>query len=608
MMNARIKPLVYSLLYLSLVGCGSDDDTSVVEPIKDSTDNSSVEVTTPIYDNLEITVTPNEKFTDDSYVTVYLHDWEPCKDNPAFCTPDGRNTSTMDDDNFIFKVYGKELKAHLGKSRTPEFADEQYSYLDVFQYVAETRDDFELEISEFDEEIGTYNYKVSFDYNRDGKFTLEGDGADNYKNDNWYARFIFDAAEFLRDAGGPAFETPYNRLDLLLAKDKMSLRFEPFPKQMTDRREYLWKKQVDRYHQNGNKIVVSQLRDEVEGTIFEKNIDVKAHNLRPDLFKEGTITLADVFMTANHELQTPISFTWWPTLSTGTRAGSYSVNQVEDVRASGSRGFNIYAGELESGHDFYRNLHLPSTDADYIYQDGGEHYCTWLKDEWSRENAEVCYREWFRDFGGNMVHIFIDTVVLRYPVETADLHFTSFFPMIWHYEENHVEDGKYQVYDVSEPVAPLTPEHFGWNVADCSTCHSIEDTHVKGDSPAIPDTAEPYYCAQCHGSNGAPEGHGETGRCFWCHSKDKAMTNHGDASKDFRIDSVTCDYLENVPNGPCADIAGVIPLFPTLDVHDKAGNYDISYPGDQLTKGNSDWHTSETFPDPYSCATCHPNK
>lgn len=60
-----------------------------------------------------------------------------------------------------------------------------------------------------------------------------------------------------------------------------------------------------------------------------------------------------------------------------------------------------------------------------------------------------------------------------------------------------------------ESAEQLTSSHPGWQDPACLGCHTADD-HNTGLSP--------YQCADCHGTNGAPGGHGETSGCDSCHS------------------------------------------------------------------------------------------
>ena len=70
-----------------------------------------------------------------------------------------------------------------------------------------------------------------------------------------------------------------------------------------------------------------------------------------------------------------------------------------------------------------------------------------------------------------------------------------------------------------EDAPQLGSGHPGWQTPDCRSCHSRAHNADK----------VPGQCAECHGNNGAPEGHGETDGCDSCHADDIAW--HGNADQ-----------------------------------------------------------------------------
>ncbi len=67
--------------------------------------------------------------------------------------------------------------------------------------------------------------------------------------------------------------------------------------------------------------------------------------------------------------------------------------------------------------------------------------------------------------------------------------------------------------DSDEDSNSLTTEHEGWGNPGCwgSDCHTDDDTHNS--------ELQPYECVDCHGKNGAPDGHGGATPCGDCHSE-----------------------------------------------------------------------------------------
>jgi hypothetical protein len=82
-----------------------------------------------------------------------------------------------------------------------------------------------------------------------------------------------------------------------------------------------------------------------------------------------------------------------------------------------------------------------------------------------------------------------------------------------------------ETYATPEPNK-VTAEHTGWEEAKCWDCHEA-DVHNDG--------LDPYLCADCHGTNGAPGGHSDSNNCAGCHGAE-----HGDVGFPDPLSCKTC--------------------------------------------------------------------
>ncbi len=102
------------------------------------------------------------------------------------------------------------------------------------------------------------------------------------------------------------------------------------------------------------------------------------------------------------------------------------------------------------------------------------------------------------------------------------------------------EDGPADVAEVADPGTDasvdtvtgatklkLTDEHDGWQKAACWSCHTADDHN---------DGKDPYLCVGCHGTNGAPSGHGGATPCSGCH----APSPHGEEGFPDPLSCKTC--------------------------------------------------------------------
>lgn len=511
-----------------------------------------------------------------------------------------------------------------GSARGDIFVSGHYSVFDALRYLSLTRNDIKLDnIIAYDESgRDTYEFTVSWDCNGDGEFSdadnisqdpdsIYGCGA-NYNNldsTDWHFTFRFDNGEFSRARGslngvGPEGERNYERMDQFWIKPGMNIRFQSFSPEMTQRRHWVQDREMARLAESSGKVIVPTFTvmppPPMTPTVI-KDLEVTPHNMRPDIFQPGVITKMDVFLSAA-DSGVDIAFNYWPSLSTGAKVGSFALFRAQGVPSQVGRGWTTLYGEHAVQNDFSRN-----TICDFSSQG-------------LSVSPEHCRHDWTSRFGGNVIHLMSDVWVMNQPTEFVLAGFKDMYKT-WGMPEfsgkdrverdfSKDEDGSdimtLQVFDLPEdnqgPV--LRPTHFGWGIADCSECHNESKDPLGHGGQSWPinssdgfDETQPYYCATCHSNNGAPKAHGESARCFWCHDSDKNRPkHHGDASTQRLFQGDELKGNSHIYNSP-TEIAAL--------PRDMMGNYK-EY--DKIWNSvNSDWNMSKTFPDPYSCMTCHQN-
>ncbi|WP_246028441.1 hypothetical protein [Shewanella atlantica] len=516
-----------------------------------------------------------------------------------------------------------------GSARGDIFVTGHYSVFDALRYLALTRNDIKLDnIINYDESgRDTYEFTLSWDCNGDGEFNdtdnISTDPGDtygcavnysNHKSQDWHFRSQFENGEFAKARGslngvGPQGEGNYERMDQFWIKSGMNIRFQSFSPEMTARRHWVQDREMARLTQNSGKVIVptfTAVKSYSEAPIVIKDLEVTAHNMRSDIFQQGVITKMDVFLSAA-DTGLDIAFNYWPTLSTGAQVGSFALFRVDGIASDVGRGWATLYGEMATQGDFSRD----SQCAFSTPTGGGQELVV---------DPEHCRRDWQSRFGGNILHLMSDVWVMNQPVEFVTTAIKDHYKT-WGMPEypgkdrverdfSNNEDGSdimtLQVFPLPDETesAVLKPSHFGWDIADCTECHNEQkdpDGHGGYSWPINSsdgfDETQPYYCATCHGNNGAPKAHGETARCFWCHdSEQNRPEHHGDSSTQriYEGDEIRSNtHIYNHPN----EIAAL--------PRDKMGNFK-EY--DKLWSSvNSDWDMSKVFPDPYSCMTCHQN-
>ncbi|WP_028111188.1 cytochrome c3 family protein [Ferrimonas kyonanensis] len=525
------------ILPLALTGCGSDNDGSASTPEVPQPPESSSPILRP-HKNIELVGVP--KHTElDGKIGVQIGSEQPWLLDLSRIT--------------------------LPTTRPDIFAEGQHSAFDVLRYLA-------------DEGMIDLDWDGGITAQDTVNFTVNG-------QPDWWFKFnhnSYTIESMLEQyqAGALEVEYTYDRIDQFLVKNGTILQFlhtPDFSRELTKVRD----SEMSRtdFAETG-KVVVPKVYIHLKmralpeggGTPYLgqpdytfDNVEVQPFDLRPDLWQPGTVTMADVFATiaATPEYnntfapdERKLQMVYWPTLRIGpdrdhwAEVESYAVTQIAGKHEDTLAAWSLFAGESMSRSDFFN---------------GGGSKCG----SGPGQSPEFC-----AFFGGHLIHVMPDNRVLRHATEEIHLFWYDLWVTLdpeqgetrskkkWpakpeHYQfymdpTNPIPDGIKDLKDINNALAPLTNSHFGWGVADCSQCHSVEGIHAKNDAGERFERVRAYECAECHGSNGAPKGHEMNGRCFWCHQS-------------------------------------VI------------GHRDMADNGDGLS------HTADRFPDPYSCVTCHRN-
>lgn len=637
----KLTPLaIATALTLSLSGCGSDSDNSVETPTPDSGYPLEKYVVMDV-DHQPKTIRTHKvvfgRFDDKikpwSRDIASFEDGSPKPDYDA--DNDGRITvwdaeaagivnPSIDYQNISSELVVEFLAQNpdgLGQysTRPDVFVQGQYSVFDLLRYMVYSDDSLRFEsVTPYTEsKYKTTEFVLSQDINGDGDFTNDGEYS---QSSNWYFRFKTSGGDFMRAIGEPDGEATYLRMDEMWAQDDMVIRFQPFYEVTTKRRQYIWQKEVERLAAQGGKYLLEQLRVVPKAGGMHnlvENLEVTAHNLRPDVFQPGVITGVDLFMSAIDQGY-DIKLSYWPTLDTGASVYSYSINEIEGDTSSSGQGWMMLIGEDEIGKDYGNKLNaLPQ--------------CNWDQTGASASSSDFpideCLADYQFGFGANVLHLMTDVYVMNYPKQFAQAVWGSHYPQ-WGMEEYNGNDGS-KDYDfgqgdsvsleklvaetANDSATILTPTHYGWGKADCMLCHDADTGHKNGAPLPINsvdgfDEPQAYFCATCHGSNGAPKGHGASARCFWCHSNSKTPDFHGDAFAKRTVNSKLDDMHQAYVDGELPeDVYFNHGSKTNTMTRDKSGNA-ASYPESGVQSGtNSDWSMSKTFPDPYSCMTCHAN-
>ncbi len=367
-------------------------------------------------------------------------------------------------------------------------------------------------------------------------------------------------------------EEIYFRMDHHPLKNEMSIVLVPAQPGEMEIRKRKYRREMQRLADNGGKVIVPEIvidfkpaKYSATGEILVpnqravfKNIEVKPHNLRTDLYQPGVITELDAWLSlVEQRPDLKIDYSYWPKLSTNSNVQGYVATAIsfngrddlgnivnETYTNNGSCGFVHTTGEWENymdsgaqhglyqwvmcsartdmGGDEYRNAcygNIPGVLGYRAHQYGaGEQY----------ENHNPKGRGYMKfglPFGGNDPHLTGDAMIIYGP-EYINYIGAAFGNGYGNQQATSGCDAEApeidpnQIKDITKARAPLTESHFGWKLPDCSTCHNAANSHVV-------EEMAPWECAECHGNNGAPDSHGELLTCGFCHAQ--TLEKHGDA-------------------------------------------------------------------------------
>ncbi|ABV36579.1 hypothetical protein Ssed_1970 [Shewanella sediminis HAW-EB3] len=512
-----------------------------------------------------------------------------------------------------------------GTSRPDVFVEGNYSVFDLLRYLVVTRPDMQFDsITPYQESaLDTYEYLFSWDENGDGDFSNDGEYS---ASQNW-------SFTILNSNGDLGYISPgmftYKRMDHSWLRPKQVVRFQNHSDTMTSRTRWIWEQQQQRLAANDGKFIIPQIQylDVSQRppamNILATNLEVKPFNVRKDVFVEGQITSMDVWLTLAHEHDMDFRFSFWGTLSAGAMVNGFALSH--DPIAGTYGGWTASTprqGEFASANDF--DQVQPLCDFGLDGTPDGE----------GRLTQEQCTDEWLTrlpiqgnnvaEVAGNNLHAYppeymlllgpavlaplngvVEVDLINFPDARTEVYVTDDMLEMADVPDAYDMQGKETAvltakYAATEPVGKariLDENHFGWKISDCTLCHNEEKQPLGHGGQSWPTNAvegfdyqQPYYCATCHGANGAPKGHNRGARCFWCHSNrgEYVPQNHGDASVSRLLSGDEVIYSKRTY------------LAVSTDREQKP------IPFEEIESNhNSDYNMSKTYPAPYACMTCH---
>ncbi|MBY6226183.1 cytochrome c3 family protein [Ferrimonas balearica] len=578
MMKLQTQWFSAAVLTATLTACGSDSDSNPTPPTNPDPNPPVVELPDNVFGRptgKELELYSNIRF---AIAERELTDTEKAQPETRGNPYHGEYGSIYANDfKYILEPIQVSLEGiQLDSIRDDVFVEGRGSFLDLLLHVA---DQYNIDVEyQWDEELQTH-WITSINGHTGLPEAVDQDNLGKTQGAGWKMLVGIDIWEYEKDTQGNTTkfmykeEEIYHRMDEFPVKNDMSVIFvQAQPGEMEIRRAK-YRAEIERRKANGGKLIIPEIVidfDPETRAIFN-DIEVKPHNLRPDIYQKDVLTELDAWLSlVEQKPGLKIQWSYWPKLSTNANVQGYvataiEFNGIDDAGSvinqrytnNGACGFVHHTGERENYHDsgmqhgLYKSV-MCSNRTD-MGDDWSKEQCMkefFAKDYGPGERFDghrpkgTGYMQGYTPFGGNDPHLTGDAMVLH-NVEYIN-YLGAAFGSSYSADDKTAPSGcdtdardmidLSGVIDISKAKAPLTESHFGWKQPNCGTCHNADNSHV------VEDMA-PWQCAECHANNGAPDSHGEVMTCGFCHAKD--LEGHGDAYSN-RADyfGVETDYKE----------------------------------------------------------------
>ncbi len=212
------------------------------------------------------------------------------------------------------------------------FREGHFSIFDILVHLKD-RGDIAIEYY-FDEEMNTY---VITDLNG---------------HDNWWYDAYYD---------GGWREISVFRMDHYPYKDGMTINIIRQPESQLASIYETYRDEIRRKEANGGKMIIPEviIEGRHETFVFE-NIEVRAHNLRSDMFQDGVITAIDTIITLGEEEKISYDLQWYESIGSAGVVKSYWIERINSDMSYRRCGFVYEAGNWQ--YEFFRgnHNHIPS--------------------------------------------------------------------------------------------------------------------------------------------------------------------------------------------------------------------------------------------------------
>ncbi len=151
------------------------------------------------------------------------------------------------------------------------------------------------------------------------------------------------------------------RMDHYPYKDQMSLRLVQINAEQLEAIYDTYREEFNRRNENDGKVIVPEvIIDGKNNEMVFEDVEVKAHNLRDDMFQPGVVTAIDTILSLGEENKISYDLQWYESIGTADVVKSYWVERINEDESQGRCGFVYEAGD-EAFYFFRGNHnHIPS--------------------------------------------------------------------------------------------------------------------------------------------------------------------------------------------------------------------------------------------------------
>ncbi|MHA2203165.1 MAG: hypothetical protein ACW991_05700 [Candidatus Hodarchaeales archaeon] len=149
-------------------------------------------------------------------------------------------------------------------------------------------------------------------------------------------------------------------MDHYPVKDNMTINVFQLSEGIISSKYQKFKEEIERKELNNGSVIIPRVT--ITGRLRNRNdyfnVTVSPHNLRNDVFVNGTITAIDIIMSLGDQDKITYALKWYEEIGSAKVVKSYWVETIDNDQASGYCGF-VY----ETGPESFRiqnHIHIPS--------------------------------------------------------------------------------------------------------------------------------------------------------------------------------------------------------------------------------------------------------